>query len=142
MKHISESIIGRKGSLLKKSMLSNRDIIKTRAGDYLMVIKDIDTWNITGCLSRWDSDGILFSIRKGGAPYDQNFIYLRDYNDDLYLKTGRAYDVTQFDIIGVWKWKPKNPKDSYITFYTTILEKIANGNSPYSKDYTKTFDRK
>ena len=105
MKHIQESIIGRKG--ISIPILQQGDIIITRRGDIYMVLTDQD------CLKKiLDPDSFRYYDMSKGAyahntrMYSVGFMDLSSFDDKLEEIGGDG----DYDIIQVWR----NPKRRFI----------------------------
>lgn len=131
MKHISESIIGRKG--VSGALLQQGDIVITRRGDIYMVLTDQD------CLEKvLNPDSfIYYDMSKGAYVRSSNigrssisFMDLSSFNDKLENIGGSdAYDIVQ-----VWR----NPrKQNTITSRDDIIQIIRIENLKLLKESYK-----
>ena len=117
MKHIIESIIGRKGSHSSLPKIQQWDIVRTRDGRYRMCITDRDLLRTIPYYGDIDDNGILLLYRDKDS-YSYSIIKVSDYDKDLkftgtFIGTSRRND--QWDIIKLYrpsrelidKFKPK-----------------------------------
>ena len=101
MRHISESIIGRKGTSRSiGSILQQGDIVITRFGDIYMVLKD------QNCLKQILSPGVFrnYDMSKGAyvcsAGRDSvSFMNLSSLDDKLEEIKGNGY----YNIVQIWR---------------------------------------
>jgi len=97
MKHITESIIGRKGASFSnpKSLLRDFDIVETAEGEFWIVIFD------KKIKKKYAADNIPGKFILLGAGYIQDHLY----NNDLEFsnEAGRGYDL---DVVSIWRADP------------------------------------
>jgi hypothetical protein len=108
MKHISESIIGKRGNK-QAPPLANLDIVEIRDGYFYVIFLDKDDfWSINDRL-KWRKPGILYSKRPQGFVDADNFLWFEDYTKNLeYVLDGDGMPEPKCDIVRVWR--PKNPR--------------------------------
>lgn len=133
MKSITESIIGRRGSLSPNKELRELDVVETAGGSYFVVIKDPNIWKLTNCKAPWNDAGYLYSYTKGGQPDPHNFLYLKFYKELDYFFAGKYRDP-MFDIIRIWR--PKTNLRIAVEFEMDQLEKDVK-----SSKYIKIYER-
>ena len=105
MKHILESIIGRKSASISKSSISDGDILETRAGVAFVYISE-DTW---------DDNFALVSFPGGAlANPDPNFNFGWVVNKFDYWHDDLTGSERKFDIVKIYK-VDNNQKQAYYT---------------------------
>ena len=109
MKHISESIIGRKGSHSSLPKIQQWDIVRTRDGWYRMCITDRDLLRTIPYYGDIDDNGILLLYRDKD-PYSYSIIKVSDYDKDLkftgtFLGTSQRND--QWDVVKLFRPSPE-----------------------------------
>lgn len=115
MKHISESIIGKKGTRMDKRALSDGDVVKVRNGNYFIFISP-NTIDRHLDYSVTPKDGALICASPNWWVSNK----LDLWEEDLSLS-----DDTNFDIMELYKARPE-----YMTqFYKIIMmrDKIKRG---------------
>jgi len=122
MKHIQESIIGRKSASISKSSISDGDILETRAGVAFVYISE-DTW-----------DKNLSGHFPGGAlvnPDDPNFDFDSVTNKFDYWHDDLTGSERHFDIVKIYKVD----NDQKQAYYTALKIKVLRIKRSILKSY-------
>ena len=104
MKHISESIIGRRGTVISHIELQDGDVVVLRDGQYKVVFKDV-----------------IHGKEKYNGPNVRIFISM--YKPDLTYKVDKS-----FDIMAVYRFTSQSaiyPEEQYVS---SDLESFVNRN--------------
>ena len=101
MKHINESIIGRKDSMIPKSLLKDFDIVQTANGEFWIVVFDKK-------IRKKYADN-KFDIYIKFVLLGSGYIPDYEYDDNLEFsnEAGRGYDL---DVVGIWRADPEYVK--------------------------------
>lgn len=98
MKHINESIIGRKGLIIPKApkaMLRDFDIVETAGEDFWIVVFD------KKIRKKYADDNTPCQFILLGAGYIQDYLY--NNNLEFSNEAGRGYDL---DVVSIWRADP------------------------------------
>lgn len=140
MKSLKEALVHKHmDRSFTKNDLRDFYIVETSSGDFFLVIKDVDKFNVFYSSDfpkkNWNSEGMLYSTTPGGIPDVHNFLYLKDYDENLKRMVDGRFKDPEFDIAEVWK-----PKKSGYYPDTTNMSDIGVC-AKKSGDYIRVFEQ-
>ena len=116
MKHINESIIGRKGAPFSnpKSLLKDFDIVQTANREFWIVVFD------KKIRKKYADDSIPCRFILLGEGYIQDYLY--NNNLEFSNEVGRGYGL---DVVSIWRADPEYVKSHIPDIFNRINRKIS-----------------
>ena len=128
MRHISESIIGKRGSSRNRLKIREWDIVRLRDGWYRMCITDKDLLRTIPYYGDIDDNGVLLRYRDKDS-YDYSIIKVSDYDKDLeftgtFLATNQRNG--QWDVVKLFRPSPEQIQEFRPKFKHELIELTLN----------------